>query len=614
MKLSRFCSVLFVLPLIFSCSNPQEVKKALPIADDYNDVIQGRLNLHDDDVTKYGKNVLPIGYHGAYPDSGVYEIGGKAGDSQGKTCPPFDFAISNTSGTAVLVTLTFDVDPMEFPSSDYSQLLGFEVSYQESNQDVYINGLQEVNRLSELFEPSIDNYEIAKNVPAGFNFFIYHPQKVLGLSIKMYPDRKLNYIRFHYAKNPISVNNAAIFLQKGSIDNSVNMKYPGSDVSRLDYTKKLGTHYEFNLISQYGKVYSKDYLLSKFIYRDEYDNVQEHVTNLIDEDDYFLLADKAPLGSKFDVKITASDSSDNVSDIIFHFTIADKCPPSIERKKSEDIKLSYTTPLDENFIQEYFLIRDNYDEEVTITIKDSQDKEINPTQTGLIKAKIIAVDSFDNKNEYPFTLERIDDQAPVITCQQDELVLSPDNVMTSETLLSLFSAKDDIDGDVEVSMLENTYSENSKEVGNYIFKVNAKDSSNNESTKTLNIYVKDDEGPVFFAKGSFMTFAQGQIPEEKEIIESLIRQEVIPDKNYISSALVSGDEINNDLEIGDHETTMQYFADDDTFEMVDLTIHVVESQDLGIENTTEEEKGWWALFCQWWIDLWNNFIAFFTGN
>jgi hypothetical protein len=410
---------------------------------------------------------------------------------------------------------------MEFPSSDYSQLLGFEVSYQENNQDVYINGLQEVNRLSELFEPSIDNYEIAKNVPAGFNFFIYHPQKVLGLSIKMYPDRKLNYIRFHYAKNPISVNNAAIFLQKGSIDNSVNMKYPGSDVSRLDYTKKLGNHYEFNLISQYGKVYSKDYLLSKFIYRDEYDNVQEHVTNLIDEDDYFLLADKAPLGSKFDVKITASDSSDNVSDIVFHFTIADKCPPSIERKKSEDIKLSYTTPLDENFIQEYFLIRDNYDEEVTITIKDSQDKEINPTQTGLIKAKIIAVDSFDNKNEYPFTLERIDDQAPVITCQQDELVLSPDNVMTSETLLSLFSAKDDIDGDVEVSMLENTYSENSKEVGNYIFKVNAKDSSNNESTKTLNIYVKDDEGPVFFAKGSFMTFAQGQIPEEKEIIESL---------------------------------------------------------------------------------------------
>ena len=613
MKFSKFCLLLLSLPLFFSCSH-ESVKKSLPIDNDYNDVIQGKLNLHDDDISQYGKNVLPIGFHGSYPDSGIYEIGGKAGDESGKTCPAFDFSISNPNGTAVLVTLTFEEDPMQFPSSDHTQLLGFEVSYQENNQEIYINGLQEVNRLSEMFEPSIQNYELAKNIPTGFNFFIYHPQNALGLSIKMYPNRKLNFVRFHYAKNPIHVTNASIFLQKGSIDDSVNMKYDGSDVSRLDYTKKLGSHYEFNLISQYGKVYSKDYLLSQFIYKDEYDNTNEHVTTIEDEDDYFLLADKAPLGSKFDVKITAKDSSDNLSDILLHFTIADKCPPYIAKKKNEDISISYTVNLDEEFINSYFLVRDNYDEQVSLSIKDMNNQDIDTHQTGLIKAKIIAIDSFNNKKEFPFSLERYDDQAPMITCSQEELILSPTQVMKSETLLSFFSATDEIDGDLDVSIVENTYSENSTKVGNYIFKVNVKDSSNNEAEKTLNIYVKDEEGPIFFAKGSFMTFAQGMIPEEKEIIESLIRQEVIPDKNYISSELVAGEEITNDLEIGEHEVTMQYFADDDTFEMVDLTIQVVDVKELGIQDITpEEEKNWWAKFCQWWIDLWNLIVSFFQS-
>ena len=59
---------------------------------------------------------------------------------------------------------------------------------------------------------------------------------------------------------------------------------------------------------------------------------------------------------------------------------------------------------------------------------------------------------------------------------------------------------------------------------------------------------------------------------------------------------------------------MQYFADDDTFEMVDLTIQVVDVKELGIQDITpEEEKNWWAKFCQWWIDLWNLIVSFFQS-
>lgn len=618
MKKAKLIYSLLSLLLLTGCEKVNSTKKAIIITDDYKTVCEDAIfSLNG----KTNVNVLPIGYHGAYPDSGIYEIGGYCGDEKGNKVSPFDLGITNSTGQSVSFTIAFDSNPLYFSSNNAFIPLGFEVSIRKTDgNDEIIDRTTKAFKLSEIFNKSNENYYINGSI-GRTNGYLYLPCNVMGINIKLYPGEKVNYVRFIYGEIPHNIINASVFLQSGEdLSKGALDVYDGSDCSRTQYTKNIGSNAEYNLISQYGTVYSKDYLMSKFIVKDDFDNTNEHVSDYLDPDDYFNTGHKATIDSKFDVTFYKDDNAGNRGQIVFHFTVKDKIGPVITKISDENLQLSYKTEFNNNFIYQNFYVIDNLDNDnCKVTLTNIDGNEIDRSlgeKTLLLKAE----DSSGNVSKLSFDVNLIDDIPPVITSKHDELTLSPNSVITSDSLLEMFECVDEIDGKINLSVKENTYSGNASVIGNYKFSVYAYDKSGNYSEKAIDIYVTDLEAPIFFAKQSFLTFVQGQVPDEDLIVQSLIRQKVLPDKNYVSSELIEGYEITNDLEVGEYTSTMQFFADDMSTEIVDLTIEIVEKKNLGIHDAIdsidkleEEELSFWAKFCRFWIDLWNNIVSFFTG-
>ncbi len=601
-----------VLPLFGCDSFHTEIKGKIPYDDQYHEVCEvGDLDIHDDvSGAIYGVNVLPLGYYGSYPDTGILEIGNRAGDENGRLCPVMDFNIVKRN-TTILFSVMFESNPLNFPSNVIRKKLGYEICYLDVNgNEQFINHYNQAERLSEVYSrTSLPGYHFDDSY-SKITSFIYEPKNALCLTINFMKKEKLKYIRFVYGDVPMNYLNVAATLSRSNLDEDIPKKYDGgNDCNRYDYKKKLGSDVEYELTSQYGYCYSRNYLLSLFIVKDENDNTQDHITTIEDPDNYFTTGRYAPLGSRYDLFIKHTNSLGNTSTLTLHLTVKDKSAPLIEKKNEEEIRVSYAQKFDSSFILKHFDVTDNYDESVSLELLDTYGNPLK-AEVGKTTVTLSAKDTSGNVSKYPFVLERFDDVPPVIEAENDEVILTTDKVLTSASLLSMFSVHDEIDGDIAPSIEENTYSSNCHDVGEYVFSVSATDKSGNKNVKSIRILVQEADKPVFYAKESFFTFIEGEIPSEEQILSSLVRNHVLEDKNYIRMEYLSGDEISSSLREGNYESTVNCVADDGTSTMVSLSIEVVRKniglQDVAEDETTKAEdveESFWERIGRWFREL-----------
>ena len=609
-KLGKYLFVLSTLFPLCSCSFPEkEIKKEKAmVEDEYQSVcISGNREV----PTEAGANLLPTGYWGNYPDAGIVEIGGKAGDENGKRLSPIDMKLEKQ--TFFSLTVSFDGDPMYFPSNTLLNQLGYEFSYiDEYNKEQSKTCLYEASQFSSLFHDYEPNYAQGPDDERLIRttFYVYHPQNAIGMNFYLKKGQKLNYVKIYYGDRPQNILNVALFQQYWNMDKAISQLYQGVDCSKKDYLKNVGSFPVYHMYSNYGTIYSKNFLLSSFLARDEEDQSEFHITEVEDEDGYFLVGDKAPIGSKFTVRLLARDNNFNTSMVTFYFTVADLRAPLIVPKQ-EEIDVSYTKT-NQEIIEEYFYISDNVDKELDNKIRLSNGSLLPSKQIGDFDCVLTSKDQNQNESKYEFTLHVKDDIPPVIKNDFDELNLSVSQAYTTTQLKELFTAEDEIDGKCEVSIMENTYSSHAREVGSYYITIEAKDKSSNTTTKTIQIHVSDENGPVFFVKESFLSFAQGKAPTKEEIIASLIRQEVLPDKKYQDMVLVSGTEIFSELEEGTYEATYQFIAVDESEEFIDISFEVLPQNDT--TDSEVEEKGFWQMIADFFIRIWEGIVSFFTGK
>lgn len=611
--------VLIASLLCFSCQEKGSIIKGkIPYDDQYHNICElGDFNIHDDDPTRsyYGINFLPPGYYGSYPDTGILEIGGRAGDENGRECPIMDFNVTKRNAT-LLFSIQFESNPLYFSMNHIRKQLGYEICYLDpEGNEQYINHYTQGDSLGEVYSrQGINGYHYDDSYSRIVSF-IYEPKNALCISMNFMKKEKLKYMRFIYGDIPYTYRNVSITLSRSNIDDDIEANYSlENDCSRNDYIKKLGSDVEYELTSQYGYCYSKNYLLSLFIVKDENDNTQDHLTTIIDDDNYFTTGRYAPLGSRYDLLFRHTNSLGNTSTLTLHLTVKDKSAPLIQKKNEQEIKVSYKTDFNSDFINRYFNVTDNHDEEVIMEIQDSFG---NPLTNEIGKKTVVlkAIDSSDNISKFPFVLERFDDIPPSITTKYDEINISKNQVMTSTDLLSLFSVYDEIDGKMTPTIEENTYSTNCHEVGEYFFTVSATDKAGNRNTKTIKIYVNEESKPIFYTKESFLTFVEGNIPSSEDIINSLIRNKVIKDRNYISMEYIAGDEISSSLKEGSYESTIECIADDGESEIIDLYIEVIRKEETKLQKTEnneesaqEKEESWWDKFCRWWKELFESIL------
>ncbi len=614
----RILSIFLSFLLLSGCQKGvnSSRKERLPYDENYPSVCEiGKIDVHDYDFSMKKKNLLPPGYSGEYKSSGIYEFGGYHGEESGRKCPPMDFCITKEI-TCVLFYVTFQENPYDFPSNSILRKLGYEFSYLDKNGDDHIvTHLKEASRYSELFSENHLGFR-RDDSTSRFSHYIYEPKNAIVLSVHLYPKEKVNFLRFLYQDSPQPITNAGVSLSTDDLDEILESRYEGgNDCSRNDYTEKLGSDSVIHLVSPYGTCYSKNYFLSSFIVKDEKDNIQEHVSDIQDLNDYFHKGKNAKIGEEFTLVLSKTNSLGNTGKLTIQLVVGDKTAPIIQKKGSEDILSSSYKKTKEEFVKENFFVQDNYDQNPTVKIVDKDGNPLERNQIGKKEVTLVATDCFQNIRKYDFILERYDDVKPEITTLQDEVVLTTKKVMTSENLLSLFSCFDEIDGKLTPTVIKNTYSEHCHEVGEYVMEVSCTDKSGNETKKSIRVLVQEEDKPVFYTKENFLTFVEGNIPDENEIIQSLIRNEILPDKNYIESEYVSGDEITKNMKAGDYTSTMCFYADDDSSETVELEIKVKEKENFGLQEESDvllekQDLSFFEKIAKFFKELWEKILDF----
>ncbi len=561
----------------------------------------------------YKINYLPTGFYGNMSQRGEIEIGNKAGEEYGKVLPDMYFSeMEDNKEVTLLFCICFKNDPIKFSENTDNLMLGMEMCLVNSDGTLLEKSTKKkARRLSDLF---IDGETSARGTISGDVFrtveSIFHKSKSIIISFNLKKGQKIRYLRYLYGDMPEEIANVSLVRAQVNEDDLAVIPYTGNACYTDDYSVNIGTNPIYNLNSQYGSVYSVDYLTNAFLAKDRYDGTEKHPDIIEDPDDYFTKGKNAVLGSVFTVRFGSEDSQGNRSYITFNFVVVDMKGPTLSYLNKKEITASYKTDFNSSeFINQYFCVSDNYDDEVTTHLYLDSGEELPKDKIGFYSCVLKANDSSGNISELPFELTLIDDVAPVITVSVDEMNLTPFSNYSQEKILGMFIATDDIDGSTPLTIVEDTYTKNRDKVGDYIFTVSSKDRYGNTSTKTINIRVQDSEGPVFYAKKSFITASKDNIPTIETIISSLIRQEVIANRNYVKWTILQGENIDNSLSIGTHEFSLLLEADDNECERVELTLNVVSETDI---KSMEEKLSFFQKIAKWFSDLWKKIVAFFS--
>lgn len=621
MKIKKFIllELVGILPLIKAGAFPLKggTYEKLDILSDYDQVcVKG-----DFSSLKNDKNLLPYGYHGNAKDEGIYEIGFEAGDPLGGKKP--DISLASDAAFRVGTSICFEQDITKFPLNDRFTTLGYDIEIVKSDKTVTSFSYRgEAMRVADLFIFSGD-WGVSSGddlgIREGYAFTYYKVTNSLNLLFNLRNGEKLRGVRFVYGDHPIRVTHASLYFPSNPFETNVQAVSMSSDCTAKSYTRRVDTSIAYRMDVEVGKRLSKEFLLNQFVARDEYDGSEFHIQDLEDPSGYFISGEQAPIGSVFTIALLAEDTAGNIARLHIELHVVDKEGPLIQIKESDLIECSYRELHNQDaFISNHFKITDNSKEEVMSRII-MKDGSILPVNTiGEMEVFVSAEDRYGNERKLPFKLKLIDDISPEIEKRADELTLSYKDVIASTDLLKFFTAKDEIDGDLPVSIVENTYSVNARKVGDYVFSVRAIDDSGNEEIASMTIHVTDSEGPVFYAKESIVTVLEGIIPTEEEIARCLIRQGVLPDDNYIVFNIIEGDPLDDSLPLGKHNYVMELKSDYGVSRKVSFVLEIVEKEKLPVTDgeailPEDHPLSFWEKIAKWFTDLFKKIGDFFRG-
>lgn len=204
----------------------------------------------------------------------------------------------------------------------------------------------------------------------------------------------------------------------------------------------------------------------------------------------------------FNIVISATDSYGQTAQATLICDVRDYASPTITQKVT-DIHYDYGTLLTEAKLLENFELSDNMGTEGLTT------KFVYPTGFDISNALVFGkyaltlevTDAFNNKATKAFTLNVVDNVAPVISKKSGQIgdkikiAYSSINKNTINTILNYYTANDAIDGDCEIYLKEGKIP--SEMAGDFTLKIAAKDKSGNEAVYTVNCEIVADLPPVF---------------------------------------------------------------------------------------------------------------------
>lgn len=163
----------------------------------------------------------------------------------------------------------------------------------------------------------------------------------------------------------------------------------------------------------------------------------------------------------YDMVYAVKDSAGNKTTFTIRLKVVDVTAPTI--LGPDTLVVNMSSSMDDEFFKGLLYVSDNYDENPTLSVKESNfNKEVPGTYKMVFEAK----DSSDNKSEYTLYVRVYDNYAPVITASSVIISTSTNEVITIEQISKLVSAQVNCNTDV-LKLVYDGYKNHEKEIGEY---------------------------------------------------------------------------------------------------------------------------------------------------
>lgn len=223
---------------------------------------------------------------------------------------------------------------------------------------------------------------------------------------------------------------------------------------------------------------------------------------------------------EWELVYSVTDSSSNVVTFTVTVFVRDIVAPVIDLGIYEDVTYSYIDNFDPSTFYSNFTITDNYYDLADLTITVDLDMFDGTPKTTVVSYTV--EDPSGNESTAYMTVHIVDDVAPVIT-GPDTMTTSISSGLTLGTILTQYSAEDDIDGSRTnyITVLTNTYTPNKDVAGTYQIVIQVADLQGNIGQKTIEVVVTDDVVPVFYVTRAFISVAESIALTLEDIIRIL---------------------------------------------------------------------------------------------
>lgn len=288
-------------------------------------------------------------------------------------------------------------------------------------------------------------------------------------------------------------------------------------------------------VTSYSNNYSLSYIIDSHIV--VIDDIDGDITDqiIIVSDNY--TPNMNTVGT-YIVELKATDAAGNTAYFTLTIIVKDEISPVIDGPAS--ITVGFDTTLTTiALINDNYFVTDGHDTDITISIVEDN-YSANKTVVGSYTVKLKATDSSNNETTKTITINVVDQNAPTLHSDTYIYVFQSSNESLSG-LISQIAITDDYDAENEIqkTIESETFSLSGNQPGVYSLILRATDSSNNTSTFTFTIEIRDDIYPTISGPSTFV-FSYTTPKTLEEILSSFI-----VDDNYsdltLEDLVVTGD-------------------------------------------------------------------------
>ena len=346
-----------------------------------------------------------------------------------------------------------------------------------------------------------------------------------------------------------------------------------------DYIHSSKVYYSndsYSFKSNISNPFTLEDLLSKIKAFDYGDNTQ--VTLNYEDFGYLDAIRNKKLGT-YKVNIIAKDSNKNTSVLELSITLVDIIKPtinSIDGVQKIRIPVSECGDLGSSIdLNKYVSISDDYDTNLKLS------KNTNSIIYNGLTSKSVSLqtsDSSGNTTTETFLVEFYDDIAPTIS-GETSLVVYPYEYKSAEDIVNkLFEISDN--HLIKNSGIKNdTFTENYKNIGDYSFIIYAEDYEGNLTESTINVEVKDTEGPVFFINEVYLSLdTNNAYLSAPEMINLLIKNNQIKQKDYKIIEYVNETYNDNYQNPGEYDIVIACYDQDYHKELINVKLSITKAK------------------------------------